>query len=721
MDNRKNYFRYFLVFFIYTTGSLFPQLDLDWKEMAALDYYEYKGPVFWNYYSTLNTEYKKNILRAKKLGCNMVRIPLNFIPDDHDPNAPKYSHGWVSPSELGTGKVFKNTEYLADINDLIKFCRENDMKVNLILFNHGLASKNCSGFHNDEGTKYQNYYTPKGTNPNWVDLQEMNLWFIDAAAWISRILNSINLNDIEVLEIRNEAYPNYSSDKPYPEYFYDIFLLEMSAYIRNHYPQKELMISLTQIDYLKYYTNLQRMLKNSERGIFKRPPEITYSKHELNKAFYYEYISFHNYNTYSYRKSFQDVLDLGRLQNKNYSWHFGEIGFDLSKSSETDQAKNYLSNFQIIAELSDKLKNSGTPVKGAGIWSVFDYAYKEEPGASFGITDFTNVTEPRKRKAAIIVENYFEGLIDNPGFEINNKQFGNEPNFNDSEFTNGWTIWHDGEGNFHPHFSIVRASGNSRARIKGSANNKLGISSSPGRRLFVKAGTKIRISVDVFIQDSPGSGRVFLQMNWYKQDGSSVGNSGQNESKLSGGKVNLELIVPSDAYSAELLLMAWNISDQAVIEFDNIKYTPEEIPLIELVGEDSTPARGWKGNDVSKVQVSAKKFQLKSGAEISSTNAINVNQTTAIRVRPGRDYSISSVINSSDAEIELSFVDTDPNDYPLKNNIKAKIPVKEGVLKKYEIHPVKNKSDKWLNVRIRSNSDNTEVSSFIVYEKNPAY
>ncbi len=724
------------------TKILIGQIQLDWKEMASCDVYDYKGQTFWNNYATIHNTVKQNIMRAKKLGFNMVRIPLNFIPWDLDPSNP-YDHGWPRydsdplKNEIGTGNVFNHgTTYIDDINDLITFCNNIGMKINLLLFNHGFASDNCVGKHNSSGI-YNNYYV--NSKPNNT---EMNKWFLDASNWIKFILERIDLTNVVVFELRNEAYPTDElKTSSYPEYFFNVFLLEMTEYIRTTSPcsSRNLMLSVVQEDNEIYFSNLKEMIAKAD-GTYSKPLAFTYRSTTGYTKVYYDYFSFHNYNTYSYRTAFQKVLALGQIQTQSYEWHMGEIGFDLhtDNSFENDQAKHFLSDFQILSDFVD----SGVKIKGVGVWSTFDFTLPptdlHEPCIHYGIISPDNST-PQKRKAAYVVENFLEGFVDNPNFDIEMGPFPIDINFGDSPYCNGWTAWWDGipNGDFSSYFSIITESGNNKARILGKSDKKFGWAATPGRKIRVYEGTNIKLSVYAEKTGSLGTGKVFPLLAWLDNNGNYISSSSEvNKMFATAQTIQIDETVPNDAYYAVPYLMAYNIPNGTYIKFDNVKYQPEARPLIELNFEndynyyngcsttDSYITLGW---DIVADNYSAftlqttpySRVQLANNGKIRATHPINDSQTTSLRMRSNRQYSIMAQVESNNAYVNLQFHDVDLDDYPVSDILKQQIIFNQGVIKTKYSNWWNDSGKKWLNIQVDSYSNNTFLKTFVVFEKDP--
>ncbi len=712
------------------------QVEYDWKEMASLDVYNYKGPEFWNEYVSIEDEVKSNILRAKKLGFNMVRIPLNFIDSNH---------GWPDP--VNTGIVFTTVEskqYLTNLKEIIKFCNKQGMKTHLILFNNGY--RNNAGLHN--GNIYHNNYSELDEDKTILSYFERNAWFYDATAWIDHILTDLTtsalLDGIEVFELRNEAYPTSEIAKySYPQYFHDVFLLEMTDYMRKHWPSIKIMISITQEDNVNRFSNLKAMLTRSANERYYRPSYMNYdeSANTFIEPIYFDYFSFHNYNTYSFRKSFQDVLDIvGTLQTQPYDWFIGEIGFDLgtSGSYESDQAKYFQNDLQVINEFYNTMNSSNHNLKGVGIWSVFDYIYDNEPGVHYGIIS-SEFSQPKKRKAAYLIENYFEGLVDNPNFEVGP---GDEPAFDDSPWCNGWTAWWEGipNGYYNNYFEYSNKTiyGNHCVKIAGGSNKKLGWSSLNGGWIRVLPGTNIKVKAKVLLDDIPGSSSsIFIQLSYIDELGNWLGSSSTvnqvDKNNYSWQTISLEeKNIPNNAAFAAPYLMSWNSNSD--VYFDDIEFYPEARPLITFTfdsdityfppgsGGTLNPLMGWSAY-VNDAQVTNNIFKLDVYTNVRTTHYINNNQIVSIRAQKNREYAVSAYVKSPNAKLKLNTHKTYVNDYPDGLSQEISCDITGNIWNSENLYWLNSNSDNWINIQYGESisSSGTEARSFTVFEKDVNY
>lgn len=752
----------FIIFFILTLTNLYPQIDLEWKEMAACDDYLYKGERFWDNYSSTKGTVKANILRAKKLGFNMVRVPISFMP-----KTGTYDHGWPSPvttdpnhpQPVSSGM----TNYLRDIKELIGFCKDNDMKVNLVLFWHGFFDQNSIAFQPDSFKWINNYVNIiNGIPPSHA---QVNLWLIDATTWISHIIDSLPITEypnIVVFELMNEAFPHDEvfTSPTYPINPMDIFLLEMPSFLRQKYPTRELMISLHENTSMRLVRNMRAMLQNAYDGVYTRPSDYTYATISNFSNTYYNYFSFHNYNTYSYFTAFQDVLNLGPMQPaRTYSWHLGEMGFDIgtTDSYEDDQAKHFLSQFQMINEI--RLKNPTVSIKGLGIWSTFDYTYPAvdvEKHSHLGLINPDNSAPVSKRKAAYVVENFLEGLVDNPKFDIGP---GSDGLFDDSPLCNGWTPWWDGipTGQYSDMFTYNPT--NKNVTIWGLRNKQLGWAGTPGGKIRVLPGSKIKLSVDVLL----GSGlqtdttsRIFPYLVWVKEDGTFLSNTSTsnraNRKVTTFQTIYIDVTVPENAYYAIPYLMAWYVKTDVPVTFDNVKYRPEAFPLIELnftedrnyyddtigVEIDALQKRlGWTVSyqdrfsiqtiNMGNPPVPTKVAKLSEYGEINSTHySTTPHQITSIRLSPEatkKYYRIEAYAKSINSQIHMGFHTSGEADLPiLWPSSSSSLSFTENVEKRlYSPFWVSAGDSEWLNLRILGLQGDSYFKYIVIYEKNPNY
>ena len=737
----------FLATLVLIVGLLLPchsQVKYEWKEMASLDYYDAKFPTFWNYFGgepDRRNEVKEYIRIARELGFNMVRIPLHFIPRDFtqpwDPHPPAYDHGWVDPSAVGTGKVFRTAEsqtYLKHINEMIAFCAQNKMRVHLVLFSHGLETKNSPARRDAKGN-IDNFYV-KGKSPT---LKEINDWFIDATHWIDCILKNIDVSQVEVCEVMSEAIPtNTIAEASYPrEFLPDIFLLEMTNYLHHRWPKLKLMLSLHQKDQIQSHQNLRRMLLKAHGGGYTRPAEITYDSHPYD-AVYFDWMSFHNYNTCTYRKAFQDVLDelmVEDLQPQPYDWFLGEFGFalGLNNSSETDQAKFFESNLQIIDQFYDDLKGTRHKLKGLGIWSVFDYEYLGEPG-HFGLIK-CNAPPYEKRQSAYVVENFFEGLIDNANFEIGRDSR--------TSICQGWAPWSDASGPIRAKDYSMDSPGGVHGkvlRLNGSPGRRIGFSSTPGRKVRVKPGTFIQVQTDVTLNKNPGkNARIFLHIPWLDKDErlmDAVPYDSANQvpkSSLGWRSICQTFVVPNNACYAALYLMGWYMDAGTRILFDNVRFTPEWKPLIIFTfGDDlqrftsdspSADATGWTAG--SKVERNNGIVTLPPGGVLTSTIDINAAQVTAIRVRHNHEYSVTAIAKSSAGGLKLYSLISDANDYPRRDTLVTDsftdLPLSVDTMSIVSTNSINSHMYDWVQVQLENRGGMAQFREITVFERNPDY
>jgi len=650
-----------LICFIANAQARYP-----WKEMAALNFYNFKPPTWWNYYHAYpekKREVYSYIRAARELGFNMVRIPLDFIPrnfvdpHDNDQHPPYYDHGWADSTDVGSGHVFIHPEsraYINDIDSMIQFCTRNKMRIHLLL-GHGLGTKNSPA----EGEEDNYYYRaePKPlTQARRYDA--MNKWFKDAAAWFDFVLGNIDLGNVEVLEIENEADPTSAlAADSYPTLFYsDVYMVEMCNYVHHKWPNLKLAISLHQSGGANAWMYLKKMLHNA--GHYKRPPEINYTEYPLDEV-YFDWMSYHNYNTGTWKYEFQQILNLDDLQpsQHHYQWFFGEFGYDISdvQSYESDQAKFFENHLVFADELYDQLNPTPHHLAGLGIWSVFDYVYPGEPGR-FGLLQ-NEAQQIRKRKAADVVENFLQGPIDNPTFDIGTAD--------DTICSQGWTYWHESTNVMHRNDYTVITDDPARGTIlqlnSPSGAKEIGFANDKGRIMRVRPNTNIRVDVDVNIAGRL-TGQVFSILKWYDSGMHPVSTASYDYSNHAKDPspwltMSQTFAVPPGVCYAVLMLMGWNLAGTTV-QFDNVRVIPEWRPLITFTFDDDPqhyfkddvlPARGangWTGlQNISFLRRDRVGVLTGTGA-IATMHQSNSRQITAIGVRRNYTYAATAIAAS---------------------------------------------------------------------------
>ena len=695
-----------VVLLLVTIGSkTHPQSKFDWREMASVGTYNLKTRTFWNNYQSQKDTIKKNILRAQRLGCNMVRIPLNYVPPNDvsadDPTPPAYHHGWPDSNYVGTGKVFQKVgsqdwssgQYLADIDDLINFCRANNLMVNLILFNYSGNCRRDNWAGDYDGSKWTSYYSTRG---GALPDENRVKWFVDACSWADTIL-SRTLSRLEVCELSNEAYPEdefLSDTLTYPPtFFMDQFLLEMTNYLHYRWPSIKLMQSLV-MDRLSRWDNLKHMLAKVDSGRINRPAgispyidslyahgKLTFSLYTSLKAdthlsrCYYDYLSIHNYSTYSFKVVIDHILGLGTYQSGKhpYQWVLGEVGFDIgtSHSYETDQSKFYQMVFEAASEMAQR-----TSLKGIGLWSTFDYNGAYEGAATavhYGIISQDNQIPVRKRKAATVVRNEFMGYVANSDFKIGPGSQGIETLFNDSPWCNGWSPWY---GTSYDEHNYGYEPG--YLKLNADPTQRLGWSSLPGGMIRVKPGSSITLAADV-TTDSPQApgARIFLYLSWFDPAGQLISNpnppSDTSNQVTSAGyqHITRKFEVPLNAYYTAVYLMDWYGTTES--KFGNVSFVPDWRPFISFTFDDdisyfppSDQTSGPLGWTVTYGKATRDTcLELTTPYTIvNSTDTLPVSQITSIRAQPGMEYSAVAFMHSPSATFKLLTLHGDANDYP---------------------------------------------------------
>jgi len=718
--NMKGGLLLFIGFILFNTGAAFSQTNYDWKEMAVVGVYNYRTETFWNNYQNQKDTIKANILRAKKLGFNMARIDLNYIPPNDrpadDPNPPSYKHGWPDSNYVGTGKVFQgigsqdwsSAQYLSDIDDLINFCTSNAIKVHVVLFNYAGNGKrdNWAGDYDAQKYKYTSYYATPDSNLYQRDRVK---WFVDACSWIDTIL-SRTINKIEVCELFNEAYPETELLNPPPDYypptfFMDQFLLEMPNYLHYRWPSIKLMASIQPRDQTRW-ANLKAMLRGVENKIFTRPDsmsmyidslyahgKITSAVHDSiknDKHFqkcYFDYLSAHNYSTYSF-KVVLDKYVFGSpsptvYQTKHtYSWFVGEMGFDIGtpQTYEIDQTKCFQTAFQVLGQEYNYLSSHSNYLKGFGIWSTFDYngAYYGAPYVEhIGIISPDNQSLAKKRKAAYLVRNELEGYVDNPVFGIGP---GSDTLFNDAPYCNGWTAWFPTCCQSFISTDYTYPTGGGYLQLNPAPTRRIGWSSIPGGLIRVYPGDSIKISDSVWTDTIPRAGaKIYLQLAWQDQNGvwinfPSPPYDSTNQVTSAGWHLLAKSFkVPSNAYYTAPYLHAW--WSNATTRFYPISYRPGSRPLISFTFDDDisyfpatdndngTMAIGWTKTQ-GAVQRQNGELDLNQGYTIVNSSHYPGVQSTLIRTRPNYYYSAVAYMNSQSSNFKAVTLSADTNDYP---------------------------------------------------------
>ncbi len=667
-----------IITIIFQSSTLRSQAPYDWKEMANVGVYNFKSETFWNNYQNQQDTIKANIIRGRKLGFNMVRIPLNYVEPNIRPaddlNPPFYKHGWPDSTYIGTGRVFQgnwsSSQYLTDIDDLINFCNTNGIKVHLLLFNY-------------HGRNWPEVTTSYYTNDDNGHVK----WFIDGCAWIDTILTRTE-NKVEVCELWNEVTPSnelLSGSLRYPTYVLNRFLLEMSNYLHYRHPSVKQMISITPA--LAYDTSwlcLKNMLTRVEAHQYTRLPTISpyidslYSHGNLtlpqyyamkNNAYetncYFDYLSIHDYNwSGGFKYVLDKVLAQGPFQNiHSYKWFIGEMGFDLDIDSmyETDQAKFYQNAFQIMSE---EFPNPGSNFKGAGIWVPFDYsnvAMDNGTPLHMGIISPDNQLLVKKRKAAYVVENALEGYVDNPGFEIGP---GTDSLFDDSPWCNGWTAYYPTccQQYHNEDYTYTTATGHGGVlQLNPASTRQIGWSSLPGGMIRVKPTTNITVGAQVSVSGTPCSANIFVSLAWFDTNRTWISSTPVPSAKFfnssSWTAISFTYTVPQSAYFAAPYLMKYNSS--STVQFDNVTYTPDWAPIISFTFDDDIgyfpssdnkpSALGWDAATATTTRQNGE-LDFSPGAIVKSTHYVG-NYATAIRTKSGKEYSAVADISSQQATV----------------------------------------------------------------------
>ncbi|MGA7161885.1 MAG: hypothetical protein WBZ48_12845, partial [Bacteroidota bacterium] len=325
--------------------------DYEWKMMSIVSgTYNWNSATgsrgnadLWATYATNQQTIKANILRGKKLGFNSVRIPLYYIDSG---TFPYYNHAW--PRVMGSGSVAPNPEYIRNINDLIGFCSDNNMKVCLILFVFG-GNNEMISYNRGDAPGYRNLSRYAGSD-SIMNNVEINNWFKDAMAWTDYILSAIDQSKVAAYELFNEAgpsvefewiyhhdaahlrEPNYDPNHPYPYQPNNMFYMEMANYLHLRWGSGfKLMLSISdRADGL--WQNLWYLLNYN----FTRPSFLSALNAYCGSTYrgkYFDILSIHDYHTYSSNIYFNMILSLEPYQPHPYQWCIGECGFGISSHS----------------------------------------------------------------------------------------------------------------------------------------------------------------------------------------------------------------------------------------------------------------------------------------------------------------------------------------------------------------------------------------------------
>jgi hypothetical protein len=749
--------RILFILFLFFSEALIGQVQYDWKMNAMITgTYDWGNPPngssnnsdFWCRYSTDKDIVKKNILRSKKLGFNIIRISL--IYKDKESSLNQYDHCW--PIVPGSGLVSNNIDYLTNINDLLDFCAKNKVKVDLLLFNFGGYNDIMWGNRNSNHSKYA---TQNGDT--LLSDSEISNWYSDAIAWLDYIMGHIHKKNIEVFELYNEQIPLDEFQNPnlnfYPISANDIFLIEMSNYFHIKYKLNKLMISISgSQDQGQLFGNLKHALNRS----YTRPSYLSRISQVINdpknyKGLYFDYFSIHDYHTYSSKIEFNKILNLGEMQVMPYQWFIGESGFGIGDSEryESDQAKYFVYLFQIVHEFSIDSRLINHPNKGIGIWAMQDYMNSD--GHS-GIIS-SELASPRKRMAAYVIENYFQGYIRNPDFEIG-PGLGNgaqddyskyyDPNFDDAPFCNGWTPWWEGiesgnRTNFNKFFNY-RSDDTGQGHhvtISGNPDQKLGWSILPANKIRVLPGTEMHLSVDISIKGDYGNSNVFPQLAWYDINENLLTTSSVKNTVI-GKQITISDIVPAGACFMSPFLMAWHVPLSSVISFDNVKLEFEAKPVITLnfISDNSffnnnfaaslaKSKTGWLGWNLAKggnAPIHNSSNSINNYISITGNSKLYLSHSvgqdlTSIRVDNDKYYAVTiKYKNSRQGYITIVGMKGNKNDYPISIADSIKDQLLNNNPQIWQSHTTKifipSLGTKWIDLLLENQIDVKEVTIF---------
>jgi len=700
-----------VLFEITMTGSMLADpprevKDYEWKMMSIVSgTYNWdtttgsrRNSDLWATYETNQQLIKANILRGKKLGFNSVRIPLYYI----DPHTyPYYNHAW--PQVMGSGIVDTNRKYISNINDLIGFCRDNTMKVCLILFVYG--GKNEMIYYNRGNVPgYRNLSRYAGSD-SIMSNTGINSWFKDAMAWTDYILSSIDQSKIVAYELYNEAGPSvefdwiyhrdttwlkqpyYDPNHPYPYQPNNMFYMEMANYLHLRWGGGfNLMISISgATDDL--WKNLWCMLNYT----FTRPAFLSALNSYCGPTYsgkYFDILSIHDYHTYSSNIYYNTILFLEPYQSHIYQWCIGECGFEISSVApdhyETDQAKYFQYFFQVVQDLDSRLSQTAHHLLGVGIWSVLDYTMGFDD--HYGIMSSENPTDIRKRKAAYVIENSLAGLVANSDFEIGPD---NDMNFGDTPWCNGWAAYYPTccQEYHKEDYTYATSPGHGHVlQLNPAPTRRVGWSGILGDMIRVKFNTKATVSVEIKVSNGQNkteqlpayfTDSVFVGLSWMNVSGQLISStsplSAYTFTPNDWTTVSATYTAPANAYYAVPCLMAY--SNNYTVQFDNIKYTPEWRPLISFNFDDDityfnpklrdSVAGWWTTYGTSSNQDGL--MLLTKSSIVKTTHYFGDGGITAIRMRQGNEYAAVGFIRSQSAYFKLIGLQNALYEYPSLN------------------------------------------------------
>jgi hypothetical protein len=366
--------------------------------------------------------------------------------------------------------------------------------------------------------------------------------------------------------------PNYDPNHPYPYQPNNMFYMEMANYLHLRWGSGfKLMLSISGISD-DFWQNLWYMLNYN----FTRPSFMSALNSYCGSTYsgkYFDILSIHDYHTYSSNIYFNMILSLEPYQSHSYHWCIGECGFAISSHSpdqyETDQAKYFQYFFQVVQDLDSRLSKTLHQLLGLGIWSVVDYAMGFDD--HYGIISSETANNVRKRKAAFVIENNLAGFVANADFEIGP---GNDVNFNDTPWCNGWTAYYPTccQQYHKEDYSYTTSSGHGHVlQLNPAPTRQVGWSSIPGGMIRVKPNTHVTVSVEIKVSDHLNTTEplpayftdsAFVSLSWMDVNGQLISftpvPNAFNFSPNGWTTLSATYTTPSNAYYAVPCLMAYS-------------------------------------------------------------------------------------------------------------------------------------------------------------------
>jgi hypothetical protein len=585
----------------------------------------------------------------------------------------------------------------------------------------------------------------------------INNWFKDAMAWTDYILSSIDQTKVAAYELCNEAgptvefdwiyrrdityimQPNYDPNHPYPYQPNNMFYMEMANYLHLRWGSGfKLMLSISGISD-DFWQNLWYMLNYN----FTRPSFMSALNSYCGSTYsgkYFDILSIHDYHTYSSNIYFNMILSLEPYQSHSYHWCIGECGFAISSHSpdqyETDQAKYFQYFFQVVQDLDSRLSKTLHQLLGLGIWSVVDYAMGFDD--HYGIISSETANNVRKRKAAFVIENNLAGFVANADFEIGP---GNDVNFNDTPWCNGWTAYYPTccQQYHKEDYSYTTSSGHGHVlQLNPAPTRQVGWSSIPGGMIRVKPNTHVTVSVEIKVSDHLNTTEplpayftdsAFVSLSWMDVNGQLISftpvPNAFNFSPNGWTTLSATYTTPSNAYYAVPCLMAY--SSNYTVQFDSVKYIPEWRPLISFTFDDDityfnpkpqdSVSGWWTSSGTSSIQNGV--LSLTQYGILKTTHYLGNGTVTALRMRQGNEYAAVGFMSSQLTYFKFISLRDTSYEYPSLNAGPMTITtVSNSTGNIYSTTPIQyTNGNSWLQVQFENGgSTNAEVREVAVFE-----